>query len=326
MIDATDKPAKRRVSPLQQAIGLTLSLALIWAIFGRDHAEQTAPPASAPTVAAVVPAPRVASLSPAITDSLAELGLAAHVVGRSGFCRSVPANVPVVGDLRSFDAERLALAKPDVLFVQPPIAGVDPALRELCAQKSIELVERRLDTLDDMRGLVADITHVFGAEAGERLAPIEAFLAENSPDIKASASPSASPSPSTGAQRVVIVVSADPILAVGRGNYLDELLSRAGATNAVDAKGWVELSVESLVALKPARVIGISETRARALEVANFLEVLPWNGAPPIVVADALPELLTPSLRAIARRGELARLLSASASDAGTSSSSEAAR
>lgn len=322
MIDATDKPAKRRVSPLQQAIGLTLSLALIWAIFGRDHAEQTAPPASAPTVAAVVPAPRVASLSPAITDSLAELGLAAHVVGRSGFCRSVPANVPVVGDLRSFDAERLALAKPDVLFVQPPIAGVDPALRELCAQKSIELVERRLDTLDDMRGLVADITHVFGAEAGERLAPIEAFLAENSPDIK----PSPSPSASTGAQRVVIVVSADPILAVGRGNYLDELLSRAGATNAVDAKGWVELSVESLVALKPARVIGISETRARALEVANFLEVLPWNGAPPIVVADALPELLTPSLRAIARRGELARLLSASASDAGTSSSSEAAR
>ena len=73
-------------------------------------------------------------------------------------------------------------------------------------------------------------------------------------------------------------------------------------------------------------MIGISETRARALEVANFLEVLPWNGAPPIVVADALPELLTPSLRAIARRGELARLLSASASDAGTSSSSEAAR
>ena len=318
MIDATDKPAKRRVSPLQQAIGLTLSLALIWAIFGRDHAEQTAPPASAPTVAAVVPAPRVASLSPAITDSLAELGLAAHVVGRSGFCRSVPANVPVVGDLRSFDAERLALAKPDVLFVQPPIAGVDPALRELCAQKSIELVERRLDTLDDMRGLVADITHVFGAEAGERLAPIEAFLAEPASERK--------PSPSTGAQRVVIVVSADPILAVGRGNYLDELLSRAGATNAVDAKGWVELSVESLVALKPARVIGISETRARALEVANFLEVLPWNGAPPIVVADALPELLTPSLRAIARRGELARLLSASASDAGTSSSSEAAR
>jgi ABC-type hemin transport system substrate-binding protein len=312
MIDATDKPAKRRVSPLQQAIGLTLSLALIWAIFGRDHEGQT--PASAPATAAVVPAPRVASLSPAITDSLAELGLAAHVVGRSGFCRSVPATVPVVGDLRSFDAERLALAKPDVLFVQPPIAGVDPALRELCTQKSIELVERRLDTLDDMRGLTVDITRVFGAEAAEKLAPIAAFLAEPAPQT------------ASDAQRVVIVVSVDPILAVGRGNYLDELLARAGAANAVDAKGWVELSVESLVALKPARVIGISETRARALEVANFLEVLPWNGAAPAVVADALPELLTPSLRAIARRGEVTRLLSAASSDAGSSASTGAAR
>ena len=95
-----EKPARKKgVSPLQQVIALLVSLTLIWFVF-RDA------PGPAPT-AGGAPSPRVASTSPAITDSLVELGLADHIVGRSGFCTSVPKSVPVVGDLRDFDAERL---------------------------------------------------------------------------------------------------------------------------------------------------------------------------------------------------------------------------
>jgi len=310
-----EKPAKKKgVGPLQRIIGLLLSVVLIWAVFrlggGGDGPAFLLPDA---------PAPRVASTSPAITETLLELGLGAHVVGRSGYCRGLPADVPVIGDLRSFDAERLALAKPEVLFVQPPLAGVDPALREFCARRSITLAEQRIDSLAEISQLLQRIEQVFaevdggggggadgdagggsrlGDEARARIREARAFL-DGGDGL---------PVP-VDAARVLVVVSVDPVLAVGRGNYLHELLVRAGCDNAVEAEGWVELSAEAVVALRPTRIVAIGETPVGALEVQGFLEVLPWAGAHPPIAAGALPEMLIPSLRMVAKRGEFARLL-----------------
>jgi ABC-type hemin transport system substrate-binding protein len=291
-----EKPARKKgVAPLQQILGLTLALALIWAMF--------APPATQQGSAADAPAPRVASTSPAITDSIVELGLGAHIVGRSGYCRTVDAAVPVVGDLRSFDAERLALARPGILFVQPPLAGVDPALEAFCGERSIELVARRLDRLADLAALADDIERVFGAQQADPALPWRARLA----GVRATLAPSAPNAPQR--HRVLVLVSAEPFLAVGRGNYLDELLTRAGFVNAVEAEGWVELSAETILALAPARAVGIAETRAGALEIAGYLEVMPWKGAPPSIGAEAMPALLSPSFAALAQRDAFMQLL-----------------
>lgn len=287
-----EKPARKKgVAPIQQMLALLASLALIWFVF-RDEGDAAKP---APDGA---PSPRVASTSPAITDSLVELGLAAHVVGRSGYCASVPKAVPVIGDLRDFDAERLALARPDVLFVQPPIAGTAPELRDFCTRKSIRLVERRLDTLADIALLADDIEAVFGATVTPRLAELRGFLGEK-------------PAIASDAPRVLVVVSADPFLAVGRGNYLDELVAHAGWRNAVDASGWVELSVEAILALKPDRIVAIGEHEAGAHEIESLLAILPWQGAQPETRVTAAPFLLSPSLAAVTRRDALAQLLDA---------------
>jgi ABC-type Fe3+-hydroxamate transport system substrate-binding protein len=309
-----EKPAKRKgVSPLQRMIGLLFAAVMLWVLF-RLGGSGDGPALLLPNA----PAPRVASTSPAITESLLELGLAAHVVGRSGYCRGLPAEVPVIGDLRSFDAERLALAKPEVLFVQPPLAGTDPALREFCERKSIELVEQRIDSLAEISQLAARIERVFagaaedggaagdgGVGAGTRLSDdARRKLAEARTFLDA-----APAAPSADAPRVLVVVSVDPLLAVGRGNYIHELIARAGFANAVEDDGWIELSAEAVVALAPARIVAIGETPVGALEVQGFLEVLPWNGAPPPITAGALPELLMPSLRMVARRDGFARLL-----------------
>ncbi len=309
-----EKPAKRKgVSPLQRMIGLLFAAVMLWVLF-RLGGSGDGPALLLPNA----PAPRVASTSPAITESLLELGLAAHVVGRSGYCRGLPAEVPVIGDLRSFDAERLALAKPDVLFVQPPLAGTDPALREFCERKSIELVEQRIDSLAEISQLAARIERVFasaaedggaaedaGGGAGTRLSvDARRKLAEARTFLDA-----APAAPVADAPRVLVVVSVDPVLAVGRGNYIHELIARAGFANAVEDDGWIELSAEAVVALAPARIVAIGETPVGALEVQGFLEVLPWNGAPPPITAGALPELLMPSLRMVARRDGFARLL-----------------
>lgn len=320
-----EKPAKKKgVGPLQRMIGLLLSVVLIWAVFrlggGGDGPAFLLPDA---------PAPRVASTSPAITETLLELGLGAHVVGRSGYCRGLPADVPVIGDLRSFDAERLALAKPEVLFVQPPLAGVDPALREFCARRSITLAEQRIDSLAEISQLLQRIEQVFaevdggggggadgdgggsrlGEEARARIREARAFL-DGGDGLPVQVAPGADGLPvPADAARVLVVVSVDPVLAVGRGNYLHELLVRAGCDNAVEAEGWVELSAEAVVALRPTRIVAIGETPVGALEVQGFLEVLPWAGAHPPIAAGALPEMLIPSLRMVAKRGEFARLL-----------------
>ncbi|MFZ4751377.1 MAG: hypothetical protein ACOYMM_12835 [Phycisphaerales bacterium] len=318
-----EKPAKKKgVGPLQRMIGLLLSVVLIWAVFrlggGGDGPAFLLPNA---------PAPRVASTSPAITETLLELGLGAHVVGRSGYCRGLPADVPVIGDLRSFDAERLALAKPEVLFVQPPLAGVDPALREFCARRSITLAEQRIDSLAEISQLLQRIEQVFaevdgggadgdagggsrlGEEARARIREARAFL-DGGDGLPVQVAPGADGLPvPVDAARVLVVVSVDPVLAVGRGNYLHELLVRAGCDNAVEAEGWVELSAEAVVALRPTRIVAIGETPVGALEVQGFLEVLPWAGAHPPIAAGALPEMLIPSLRMVAKRGEFARLL-----------------
>ncbi|MFM2164082.1 MAG: hypothetical protein RL325_519 [Planctomycetota bacterium] len=285
-----EKPARRRgMGPIQPALGLLLSVLLIWWVFG-DF--KTTPALVAPDA----PAPRVASTSPAITDSLVALGVGAHVVGRSPYCRSVPGSVPVVGDLRDFDAERLAIVRPEVLFVQPPLAGVDPALREWCGRNGVRLVEQRIDSLAELSALGDSIEGVFGSAVAGSLASMRAALAP------------AAPVPEQ-APRVLVVVSADPFLAVGTGNYLDELLARCGVRNAVAASGWVELSAEAIVAVAPDRAIGLAETEAGALDIAGFLEVLPWQGAPPEIRAERMPEMLSPSFAALARRDALERLV-----------------
>lgn len=309
-----DGAPRARAAGWQQFVGLTLAIAMVWFVFAPESplnksaapTAGTSPSAAPAPPARKAPSPSIASTSPAITDSLVALGLAKHIVGRSPFCRSVDAQVPVIGDLRSFDPERLALVAPEVLFVQPPLAGVDPGLREFCASKSIKLVARRLDSLADVDALVDDIAGVFGVEPNAGGKPLERALG----NAKASIAPGAKAS--KDAPKVVLIVSAEPFLAVGRETYLDELLGGADLANALERTGYVELSAETLMAMAPERIIGVTETPEGAGRLRELLARVPWREqATPKIAVDAVPELLSPSLLAIAKRTELVRLAGA---------------
>jgi ABC-type hemin transport system substrate-binding protein len=265
------------------------------------------PTARGPAAAAfTAPTPRIASMSPAITDSLIALGLEAHLVGRSPFCRSAPDTVPVVGDLRDFDAERLALSGAEVLFVQPPLAGVDPALREFCESRSIRLVVRRLESLADVDQLVDDVAAVFGVEPNVGGSLLERALGSARASIMPGVDAPAD------ARRVLLLVSADPFLAVGSGTYLDELLAGASLANRLERPGYVELSAESILALAPTTILGVTETAAGAARMRELLARVPWGEkGPPAISVAAVPELLSPSLVAVAKRDELVRLAEA---------------
>ena len=329
----SEEPAPK-VPALQRLIALGFSLALIWLLFAPNSPFATKPPvkedataaekssgqgagggpeagADGPAVpsaaaASTAPTPRIASMSPAITDSLIALGLEAQLVGRSPLCRSAPDTVPVVGDLRDFDAERLALSGAEVLFVQPPLAGVDPALREFCESRSIRLVVRRLESLADVDQLVGDVAAVFGVEPNVGGSQLERALggarASIMPGVDAPAD----------ARRVLLLVSADPFLAVGRGTYLDELLAGASLANQLERTGYVELSAEAILALAPTTILGVTETAAGATRMRDQLARVPWGEkGPPAIAVASVPELLSPSLVAVAKRDELVRLAEA---------------
>ncbi len=318
------------VSYLQRMIAFAVVVGLLWLLWGpgsplsRTNPESSTNPATSASSMSVPQSsdaagarddvvaltPRVASLSPAITDSLVQLGLGAHIVGRSAYCRAVDSSVPVVGDLRDFDAERLALLKPDFLFVQPPLAGVDPALRALCETNHITLLARRLDSLHDLRLLVDDIALAFAVN-DEASAPSNSPAASNARAAITSAregliEPLAL---AADAPRVLLVVSTDPFLIVGTNTYLDEFMRGAGIANALQRSGYVELGAEAIVALAPPTVIAIASSEDGAARMREVLRALPWSPSnTPRVSAAAVPELLTPSLAAVAHREELARL------------------
>jgi ABC-type Fe3+-hydroxamate transport system substrate-binding protein len=314
--DASARRRKARVGYLQQMIGFAVVVGLLWLLFGQGSplAKQNEP-VIAPVVE--IPRPWVATTSPAISDTLWHLGLIAHVVGRSPYCARVPKAVPVVGDLRDFDAERLTLAKPDVLFVQPPLAGVDPALRDFCETNGIRLVEQRIDSFRETRALVDAIARTFATEpksGGEGLAgrladaerlftEFEAAVAQSGPatdptEVKQNAEARARP-------KVLCLVSADPFLAVGRNNYINELLVAEGFDNVLERDGWIEVSPEAILALDIDAVLAIAESARGTERMRAAISLLPWADATPVNVAIEAPQLLAPSLMALADRAQL---------------------
>jgi ABC-type Fe3+-hydroxamate transport system substrate-binding protein len=64
----------------------------------------------------------------------------------------------------------------------------------------------------------------------------------------------------------MIVAATDPLLVVGRRTYLHDILVAMGASNAVDASGWVELSLEDVLRLDPEAIIVVREQAAPGLD------------------------------------------------------------
>jgi ABC-type hemin transport system substrate-binding protein len=210
-------------------------------------------PATRTDLAPGAGAPRIVSLSPAITQTLVDLGLGARIVGRSRFCRAVGPDVPAVGDLFDLDYERLLRVRPTHVLLQPSSAtGPDPRLLRLAEEQRWTVAHWRIDTIEDIRRHVRELPPVLfpqDQESREHLrGRAEALLQE----IEAALEPPAPP-PWTGP--TLLVADAQGLLVSGRRTYLDDVLSALGGTNAIDAAGWVELSIEDVLRVNPHAVI-----------------------------------------------------------------------
>lgn len=186
---------------------------------------------------------RIISLSPGITNTLIDAGFENLLVGRSTFCFYADQQIPIVGDLRTIDYERLLQLSPTHLFVQETASGIDNHLLELSTQEKFELHAWPINRVSDIQNLYGDVTEMFGdARLSLQLIPSEK---------------QSIPSP------ILVVtqgVEGSAGLCFGKETYIDDILQSMGVKNVVLQSGWISLSLENIGHLEPKAIIVVSDS------------------------------------------------------------------
>jgi iron complex transport system substrate-binding protein len=187
---------------------------------------------------------RIVSLAPSVTEDLFALGAGPEVVGVSQYCDYPPQvrDLPRVGSFLTPNIEAIIALRPtlvvglelssDVRQIRalnsmgyPVLLVSDDSLQQI--ETSIERVGDRINRGTQARGLVEQIQSQIDA-IRERLLRVKPV-------------------------RTLMLVGHQPIVAVGPGTYLDELMRIARADNIAAAVGqqWPHLGIEFIIAMRP---------------------------------------------------------------------------
>jgi len=196
----------------------------------------------APAIAA--PPMRIVSLAPSVTETLFALGAGSDVVGVSQYC-DYPAEVrklPRVGSFLTPNLEAIIALRPTLVIG----LGLSSDQRELRALTSMGYPVLLVTdaSLDEIENSIGEVGARIGRprEARVLAAQIRAQIAEVSERLS-----------SASTVRALMLVGHQPIVAVGRGTFLNQLLQLARADNiaAVSGQEWPQLSIEYIIAMRP---------------------------------------------------------------------------
>mgnify|MGYP002815533619 FL=1 len=217
--------------------------------------------------------PRLVSLSPALTETLGELGALDQLVARSTFC-TLPAearSLPAVGSALTPDLEAIATLGPTRVLID----GSEGVPRESIGQIAPVSVLPWLTTAE-VTGSVRTLGTITGREeAAEKLASrMEVGLA---------------PHPVEGAPRTLLVLGtegpAQGVWFIKPDSLHGTALVAAGGRNAVvgPVTGAPSLSVERVIALDPDRIVMLEPRTLTADEqqaaVARWAVLTPLTAA-----------------------------------------------
>jgi ABC-type hemin transport system substrate-binding protein len=199
------------------------------------------------------PAPRIVSMSPALTEMVVELGGGRFIVGRSPFCGAVDAEVPVVGDLLNVHWEHLARVRPTHVLVQTSEPMLDPSLRALASRRGWRLIAHPLVGTDDIRSAMHSLPEQL------ELPDIDAGVARNRADgFEQMIEQIIDQGPVVDQERILLVSPMDPPLAWGTATYLGQIAEQMGAVNALELEGWSPIGYEDLVRCRTDRILVVS--------------------------------------------------------------------
>lgn len=202
---------------------------------------------------------KVVSLAPNLTEIVYALGQGKGLVGVTAQCDYPPEakELPKVGDYARPSLERILKLRPDLVLVALPehriIAG---ELRTL----GLRVLEVSPRTLDEIFRSIEAIAQELGAvKEGDSLTRV---LKETLNQI---------PSP-PDTPRVYVEISATPLISVGGGSFLNDLLIRAGGKNifAGILQDYPMVSSEAVIHRDP-EVILLLHSQATPITIAERL-------------------------------------------------------
>jgi len=230
--------------------------------------------ANVPSTAPATAHPTVASLVPAATDILMDMGAGDHLVAVSSY--DVPHDgarvLPKVGDYETVDWEQIATLRPDLMVTQYAQDRMPQGLVQRQDELGIKSVNVHIDSLEDIFTAYQTLGVAIGEPEKARAAAER--LRARLDTLRGS---------SKGRPAVTVLIATDPtgLHLAGPGTFLDGLLPYIGATNAA----------ASLNNKYP----GIDREMLRSLDPDVIVQLLPDE--PPQVVDEArrawasMPEL-----------------------------------
>ena len=209
------------------------------------------------TVRLAHPAQRIVSLIPASTELLFAIGAGPHLVGRSQWDSFPDAAlaVPSVGGGIAPNIEAIVGQHPDLVVLYQSGSNAEAAAR--LRALGIAVVQLRTDLLEsvgDHARLLGDLTGT-RSQADSVADAFETNLAAATAPIGEVAARATRPS-------ILIVTQDQPVITVGAGSFLDELVSRAGAVNVFHdlPQPSAPVSLEAIVQRDPDLILA-STTR-----------------------------------------------------------------
>ena len=196
-------------------------------------------------LAAVQPAERIISTAPNITEILFALGAEKYLVARSQACNFPPSvdSFPIVKTYPDLDLEQIAFHRPDLVLTTDELFTPDQIA--MMKSRDIPLLVQSYRNIPQVLSGIEELGRVVGEEERARnirdsLQLVLDGLTEEREQL-------------SGFPKAILIVSEDPLVLVGSGGYIHELMELAGWENAFAHKelAYFQSTVEELQQVNP---------------------------------------------------------------------------
>ena len=218
----------------------------------------------------IVPFPplRIVSLVPSQTELLVDLGLSKQLVGVTKFCihpENVRHEAKVVGGTKNFDFVKIAACQPD-LIIGNKEENYQDGIEKLAAKYPVWM--SNISDLGDALRMIKQVGLITGKV--HMAEPLAAEIEQSFDTLAALAAETAPVS-------VAYFIWRKPYMVAATGTFIDDMLHRAGFTNAfAGLSRYPEISAEQLAAAAPQRIFLSSEPYPFAAKhVAEFQALCP---------------------------------------------------
>ena len=264
-------------------------MSLVLVVLAASSAQWLGPPPP-------VPATRVISLAPSITETVIALGGKDSLIAVSRFCDFPEvAKLPKAGGFNDISVETIVALKPQLLVVAKSPGNQKSV--ETLARLGISVLALPLTTVDDVTTSMTELGHALGRDAAAKTMVGELAAARLKERNVAVTKP----------KLVLFVVGFAPLVVAGPGSFAHELLEDCGARNAAEKAptAYPTYSLEKAVTLVPDVVIDASDVKdgRDAVEKLGAMKKAKWVTVPTKALLHPGPALAKalPSLCALVR-------------------------